>query len=225
MSLLGLDQVFQARGMDEAQLPLLDRLVEHQPINLHQRAYLAQAEATRAQLREQLRSAPPTTWKNLGELDQIVTAHLAQGRAATAAEILEAAYPPDKAPWDVVDRAATLRLHLGEPEKARDLWRRASRVPRPAVRDARLAAASLAEGQFDLARQGYEQALKTDPALFEARYGLAILEQDAGRASAAFEHALAAIESAPNDVARSAARAIASAVSRFARTEASGAVQ
>ena len=150
--------------MEEAQLPLLDRLVEHQAINPHQRAYLAQAEATRSRLRDKLRTAPPTSWKNLGELDQIVTANLAQGRASAAAEILEAAYPPEKAPWDVVDRAATLRLHLGEPEKARELWRRATQVPEPSVRDARLAAATLAEGQFDLARQAYEQALKTDPA-------------------------------------------------------------
>ena len=57
---------------------------------------------------------------------------------------------------------------------------------------------------------------------FEARYGLAVLEQDAGRAVAAYESALAAIESAPSDVARSAARALALAVSRFARAEVNG---
>ena len=75
------------------------------------------------------------------------------------------------------------------------------------------------EGQLDAARKAYEQALATDPSLFEARYGLAVLEQDAGRAAAAYENARAAIESAPSEVARSAARAIASAVSRFARAE------
>ena len=127
-----------------------------------------------------------------------------------------------KPPWDVVDRAATLRLHLGEPEKARDLWRRASRVPRPAVRDARIAAASLAEGDFDRARQAYEQALTVDSTLFEARYGLAVLEQDAGRASSAYEHAVAALEFAQDDVSRSAARATASAVSRFTQTDTNG---
>ena len=66
------------------------------------------------------------------------------------------------------------------------------------------------------------QALATDPSLFEARYGLAFLEQDAGRAAAAYENARAAIESAPSEVARSAARAIASAVSGFARAEVNG---
>ena len=52
----------------------------------------------------------------------------------------------------VLDRMATLRLHLGEPEQARDLWRRASAVPNPAVRDARIAATFLAEEQFEAAR-------------------------------------------------------------------------
>jgi tetratricopeptide (TPR) repeat protein len=222
MTLLGLQQVFEARQMDEAELPVLDRLVEVQPINPLQRAHLARADASRVQIRQRLGPPPRSSWKNLGELDQIVTDHLARGRAGTAAEILERAYPPEKAPWDILDRMATLHLHLGEPEKARDLWRRASTVPRPAVRDARLAAAYFAEGQFDAARQAYEQALAADPSLFEARYGLAILEQDAGRAAAAHEHALAALESAPTDFARAAARAIARAVSRFARAEVSG---
>src|SRR5208282_3154655 len=219
MALLGLEQVFEARRMDEAELPVLDRLVEVQPINPLQRTHLAQADASRVQIQQRLGPPPASTWKNLGELDQVVTERLARGRAGTAAEILERAYPPEKAPWDILDRVATLHLHLGEPEKARDLWRRASSVPRPAVRDARLAVAYFAEGQLDAARKAYEQALATDPSLFEARYGLAVLEQDAGRAAAAYENARAAIESAPSEVAGSAARAIASAVSRFARAE------
>jgi tetratricopeptide (TPR) repeat protein len=222
MALLGLEQVFEARQMDEAELPVLDRLVEVQPINRLQRDHLAQADASRVQIQQRLGPPPASTWKNLGELDQVVTERLARGRAGTAAEVLERAYPPEKAPWDILDRIATLHLHLGEPEKARDLWRRASAVPRPAVRDARLAAAYFAEGQLDAARKAYEQALATDPSLFEARYGLAVLEQDAGRAAAAYENARAAIESAPSEVARSAARAIASAVRRFARAEVNG---
>ncbi len=222
MALMGLEQVFEARQMDEAELPVLDRLVVVQPINQLQRAHLAQADASRVQIQQRLGPPAASTWKNLSELDQVVTERLARGRAGTAAEILEQAYPPEKAPWDILDRIATLHLHLGDPEQARDLWRRASSVPRPAVRDARLAVAYFAEGQLDAARKAYEQALATDPSLFEARYGLAVLEQDAGRAAAAYENARAAIESAPSDVARSVARAIASAVSRFARAEVNG---
>ena len=184
------------------------------------------AESERVRLRQALGPAPSssTAWKNLAELDQLVTDELSKGQAGTAAETLERAYPPSKAPWEIVDRVATLRLHLGEPEKARALWQEASSVPRPAVREARMGAAFLAEGRFDEARRSYEQALAADPALFEARYGLAVLEQDDGHASAAYEHALAAIESAPSDVARAAARAIASGVSRFAQKETSRSV-
>ncbi|MGO8899279.1 MAG: tetratricopeptide repeat protein [Isosphaeraceae bacterium] len=222
MALLGLEQVFEARQMDETGLPVLDRLVEVQPINPLQRDHLAQADASRVRIQQRLGPSPASTWKNLGDLDQVVTEQLARGRPGTAAQILDRAYPPEKAPWDILDRVATLHLHLGEPEKARDLWRRASAVPRPAVRDARLAVAYFAEGQLDAARKAYEQALATDPSLFEARYGLAVLEQDAGRAAAAYENARTAIESAPSEVARSAARAIASAVSRFARAEVNG---
>ena len=47
------------------------------------------------------------------------------------------------------------------------------------------------------------------------------MEQDAGRASAAYEQALAAIESAPSDLARASARAIASVVGPYARREGS----
>jgi hypothetical protein len=87
-----------------------------------------------------------------------------------------------------------------------------------------VAAAELADGQLDAARKQYEQAVAADPGLFEARYGLAILEQDAGRAAASYEHAIAAIDSAPSEVARTAARALASSVARFAHKEASDAV-
>jgi tetratricopeptide (TPR) repeat protein len=114
-----------------------------------------------------------------------------------------------------------LHLHLGEPEKARDLWRRASAIPNPAVRHARIAATFLAEEQLDAARKAYDQALAAHPGLFEARYGLAVLEQDAGRATAAYEQAFTAIESAPSDLARASARAIASVVGPYARREGS----
>jgi tetratricopeptide (TPR) repeat protein len=227
LSILGLEKVYEARLMNEAAVPLLDRLVELQPINQLQRNQQSLAESERVRLRQALGPAPSKSpaWKNLAELDQLVNDELSKGQAGAAAETLERAYPPAKAPWEIVDRVATLRLHLGEPERARALWQEASSVPRPAVREARIGAAFLAEGRFDEARHAFEKALSVDPALFEARYGLAVLEQDDGHASAAYEHAVAAIESAPSDVARSAARAIASGVSRFARNESSRSVR
>ncbi len=221
MTVLGLQEVYESRAMHEAELPLLERLVTLPTVNPLQRMHVTSAAAAAAALRQRLGDPLPAFWKNLGELDRLVTDQLARGRAATAAAILEQAYPAEKAPWVILDRMATLHLHLGEPEKARDLWRRASAVPNPPVRDARIAATFLVEEQFEAAREAYEQALAAQPGLFEARYGLAVLEQDAGRATAAYEQALAAIESAPSDVARASARAIASAVGPYARREGS----
>jgi hypothetical protein len=224
MAVMGLANLYEAREMREAMLPLLDRLVELPTINQLQRMQQSIAESNRIKVRQELGRPPRETWKNLAELDQIVTEQLAAGRVATVVALLERAYPAEKAPWEIVDRIATLRLHLGYPEDAAALWQGVSSVPTPAVRDARIGAALLAMGDMGESRKAYEQALAADANLFEARYGLAVLEQDAGRASAAYEHARAAIDSATTDAGRAAARAVASAVSRFARKEASGAV-
>jgi tetratricopeptide (TPR) repeat protein len=217
LSLLGMQQALELRKMSEAQIPLLTRVLGLTPINAYQRAYQAQAATLLARHRESLGPEPSTSWKNLDKLDQIVKEQLARGRVETVAEILERAYPDDRAPWAVVDRIATLRLHLGQPALAREHWQKAATVPQPAVRDARIAATHLAENQIDAAATAYEKALATDPNLFEAAYGLAVLEQDRGRAAPAYQHALTALELAPNDLSRSAARALASAVGRFAR--------
>jgi tetratricopeptide (TPR) repeat protein len=131
--------------------------------------------------------------------------------------VLARAYPDGSRPWEVTDRLATLSLHLGEPAIARSFWEEAVNPPRPAVRAARVAATHLVEGSFDAARKSYGDALALDPALFEARYGLAVLEQDAGRAPEALASSRVAAEQAPNDVARDAARAIATFVGPYAQ--------
>ncbi len=55
------------------------------------------------------------------------------------------------------------------------------------------------------------------PDLFEAHYCLAVLEQEAGHAGPAYEQAGLALKAAQDDSSRSAARAIAAGVARFAR--------
>ena len=65
--------------------------------------------------------------------------------------LLERANPPERASWEVIDRIATLRLHLGEPGLARTLWQKATTVPQPAIRDARIGTTYLVEGDFDAA--------------------------------------------------------------------------
>ncbi|QEH36888.1 hypothetical protein OJF2_54730 [Aquisphaera giovannonii] len=214
--LYSLLRVYENRQMGEAMLPILDRLLSLSPINPTQMTTLAELGPMRDQVRRGLGGAPETQWKNVGDLERIVNTLLAQGRAETACQVLERAYPADKAPWEVVDRIASMRLHLGEPAEARRLWQVAVAVPSGSRREARVAAADLAEEKLDAARAGYERAVAADPRLFEARYGLAVLEQDAGRAAQALSQAEAAVGCAPDELSRNAARAIAEAVRPYA---------
>ncbi|MBV8610391.1 MAG: hypothetical protein JO034_23395 [Singulisphaera sp.] len=217
MTLMMLAKVFEDRRMDEAELAVLDPLVRLRPINLLQRKTQVEKEARREQLRARLGPSPPRTWENLSDLDRIKGRLLDAGRVVGAADLLEYAYPTEPRLWEVTDQLATLRLHLGEPARARALWEKAVKPPRPAVRAARVAMTHLVEGSFDAARRSYRDARAADPDLFEVHYGLAVLEQDAGRAAEALAEARAAEARAPSDVARAAARAIAAFVEPYAR--------
>ena len=161
---------------------------------------------------------PPASlkWANLSELHGLLDNLYAHGRAAEAADLLESAYPADGRPWEVWDRIATIRLHLGEPERAARLWSEAKGPPSEALRQARIGAARLAAGDFEGARTAYRAAIGADPKLFEAHYGLAVLEADAGHAREALEAAKAAVEVAPSGTAKSAAGQLIQDVTPFA---------
>jgi tetratricopeptide (TPR) repeat protein len=217
LTLITLQLSYDSRQMYEAVLPLLDRIDEVRPINRLQIREQAETGTVRAEYKKRMGVEPSTEWQNLSDLDQAVTANLAGGRAASAAALLERAYPPASAPWAVLDRMATLRLHLGEPARARALLQQATTVREPAIRDARIATTYLAEGDFEAARTHYRLALAAKPGFFEAHYCLAVLEQDAGDAVAAYDQARKAVASAADDTGRSAAGLIAASVSRFAR--------
>jgi tetratricopeptide (TPR) repeat protein len=205
---LGVVIFSELRAMPEAALPLHDRLRALRPLNPHQVAIQAQTAAQRASLVAQLGPEPPATWANLSELDRIVSGLLSAGRVESAADFLDRAYAGDPKPWDVADRLATLRLHLGDPARARTCWSQAVMPPSPALRAARVGATYLIEGDFPAARAAYREALAADPALFEARYGLAVLEQDDSHAAAALAEAHRAEQTAPDNVARDAARVL-----------------
>jgi tetratricopeptide (TPR) repeat protein len=168
------------------------------------------------QLRSSLGGMPPATWKNLDELNGAVEQLLSGGRAASAAAFLVRAYPSASRPWPEADRIATLYLHLGEPSRARAIWEGVSAPPKPAVRDARLAAAHFIEGDIARARETYANALAADPDLFEALYGLAVLEQDVGRAPESLAAARRALAVAPDDIARAATRGVIAVVTPYA---------
>jgi tetratricopeptide (TPR) repeat protein len=152
---------------------------------------------------------------NRNEHDRLLASLLAEGRAGSAADLIERDYPPQSRSWEQADRLATLRLHLGQPARARAAWEAAT-ATRHALRLARIAASHLVEVHFDTARHAYNEALAADPANFEALYGLAVLEQDAGHARAALAAARQAQAHAPGDSAQIAAQEIAAWVAPYA---------
>jgi tetratricopeptide (TPR) repeat protein len=213
---------YNSRDMNEEQVRLLERLPSLSPANGFQTAIQVESTANRARVLAAMGPKSPLTWENRSQLAGLVNRLLAAGRARTAADVLEDAVPADARTWEEADRLATLRLHLGEPDRARASWQAAAKPPHPAIREARVAATYLVEGSFDLARQAYRSALDEDPNLFEARYGLAVLEQDAGRAPEALTEARKAVAQAPNDVARSAAQGIVALVTPYATSAIDG---
>ena len=214
-TLVYLFDLYNHREMYEAANAIADRMLAQRttPERIKALAGLASQIA-----RARAASARPakTAWSNAGELDRVVSALYAEGRVEGAAELLEAAYQPRERTWEQADRIATLRMHLGRPDQARATWLSCTTVPRPGLRDARVGLTYLVQGDLDAARRLYRVAIITEPDLFEAHYGLAILERDAGNAQAALAAARAAEKAAGSDAARAAAGHIASFVGEFA---------
>lgn len=216
LTLTLMKSVYEGREMYQPLRPIYDRILEHSPINPKQQELYDAVEVAMPGLIRRLSEPTPTSWNNLDDLDRLVNNELAMGRVETAVRLLESAHPSGKASWEAVDRLSTLLLHLGEPDRARKHLQGIVNLPRPALKDARLAVCDLVEGRSENARQAYLRAIEAEPNLFEAHYGLAVLEHDEGRAAEAFQQATAAVNCAGNDMARSAAQAIAAAVRRFA---------
>ena len=218
LTLYSLADSFAARDMAEAALPLFARLAAMTPINPAQQAIRGVAEGRLAELIPRIGAPMPSPGRlaSASELDDAAMALLDRGRAGSAADLLEREAPSGPRPWAEADRLATLRLHLGEPDRARAAWQAAAAPIQPALRSARVALTYLVEENFDAARRAYREALAAEPLLFEARYGLAVLEHDAGRAPEALAAADAAHALAAAGSAESATRALADAARPFA---------
>jgi tetratricopeptide (TPR) repeat protein len=204
---------YDSRLMHEPALALLDRVKR------------TASGPDRAEYERKMGSPPALDWRNVSDLDQIVTALLGSGRATTAVALLEKARAGEHVPWEMADRTATLRLHLGEPGRARAVWENAVGAPHAAVREARIGTTYLAENDFESARKHYRLALDAKTDLFEALYCLAVLEADSGDAAAAFTLAKKAVAAARDEPSRTAARLLSMRLARFARpvTELAGA--
>ena len=215
-ALVFLFELYAGREMYEPANAVADRMLAlHSTRELSQ--VLTEFAPRIARARAALARPAKTAWSNAGDLDRVVSALYAEGRVEKAADVLESAYQPRERTWEQADRIATLRLHLGRPDLARTVWLSCPTVPRPALRDARVALTSLVQGDFDAARRLYLAAIAAEPDLFEAHYGLAILERDAGNAKAALAASRAAEKAASSDVARAAAGEIASFAEPYAK--------
>jgi tetratricopeptide (TPR) repeat protein len=214
---------YESRGMFEAALPMWRQLAELDPSN-HLQSVTSQVRglATRqaAGLLAKLGPEPGSAWNNMAELDRAVAAHLDSGRAAGAADLLDRAYPARARTWKVADRLATLYMHLGRPAEARRVWEQVQPPNRPALRPARTAATHVAENHLVLADRAYRDALALEPTMFEALYGLAVLDRDTGQAAGALDASERAEANAPTEFARSAAHAIAEMARPYATARA-----
>ena len=132
-------------------------------------------------------------------------------------DVLELAYPVESRPWEIADRVATIRLHLGEPDRAYRAWAEAKNPPSESLRNARQAVALFARTDFTAAREAYQAAIRLDPKLFEALYGLAVLDSDLGRAKEALESLQAAERVVPHPAAGSALDRLRAMVAPYAR--------
>jgi tetratricopeptide (TPR) repeat protein len=210
--------LYSNREMHEAANAIGDRLLDL-PTSPEISARLQEMTDRVARARAAVVRPPKVAWANAGELDRVVSTLYAEGRAETAADLLESAYQPRERTWEQADRIATLRMHLGRPDLARAAWLSCATVPRPALRDARVAMTYLVQGEMDAARRHYFAATTTEPDLFEARIGLAVLERDTGNAKVALAAARSALRCAPTKSATSAAEDIIAFVQPYAETK------
>lgn len=205
------------RGLDEAALPVMEELISLAPINIAQANYQKVIRDALPSVRDRLGSAIARDFRNRGELEERINDALKHGRARTAAELIDQGVSEESRDWPWTDRLTLLRMHLGEPEKARQALLACRDTAVRGLKASRLGYCDLIEDRFDAARAKFQEALRIDPSLFEAAYGLAVTEQDAGRAGSCRAAGRLAESLARNGTSKLAARAIADAAAPYAK--------
>ncbi len=201
-TLVTLLSLYQAQGLTERAYPIADRIVSLTPRNPTQRLVADSLRPQLPALRDQANAPIAREWSNLNELNSVVERLLNAGQAQVAAEVLALARPALERSWAETDRLATLWLRLSTPATARIIWQSARNVPRPALQNSRVGWTYLIEEDYTDARNHFEQALFTEPALFEAAIGLALLELDAGHREPAIRRIDDALKLAPDSASR-----------------------
>jgi tetratricopeptide (TPR) repeat protein len=140
-------------------------------------------------------------WEGPDGLSLAIAGLLRQGRAEAAARLFDMAEARGiTAEWPARDRVATVLLYLGRPAEAGRVWERAPNAPSPALRLARIATAELAALDDPAAEKTYRAALKLDPSLCEAWFGLALLYTERGDPSEALTAAREGLRQNPTSV-------------------------
>ena len=202
---------YDFRLMNEAALPLLDQIGGAHTTNLHQSEEQAKNEAGRPEYLQKLGSSPATTWRNLSELDQIVTDPARRGPRRESRPSCSSGPIRRKKPVGNHRQDRDLAASSGRARPGTRLWRKATSMPRPGIQDARIGTTYLVEGDFDAARRHYQQAIKADPALLRPTTAWPSSSRMPAMPAAHTERRLRALEAAQDDTRRSAARAIAAA--------------
>ncbi len=202
-----LNSSYEQRLMYEAALPVTEQLVSRYPINQVQAIYPTRDKVEAARVSEEDGHAPVRrtggTWpSSIGSSRRCwpragPRAPRTCSRKATRRSEYRGRPSTGLQPYGCIS---------GSPHGARALWQKATSGPESAIAMARIGATYLVEGNFEAARRAYREALQARPDLFEACYSLAVLEQDAGDATASYELARKAIAMARDDLSRTAAR-------------------
>src|SRR5262249_7751734 len=72
LTLFLLKSLYEARGMDEAALPVVEQLARLRPINPDQARYVESARSQRPEIQRRLGPPPPRDWENASVLDKAV---------------------------------------------------------------------------------------------------------------------------------------------------------
>jgi tetratricopeptide (TPR) repeat protein len=134
------------------------------------------------------RVGPTARSPSAPDVSRSVPRLLQAGRPAQAVRLAEEAGMPrgeSAWPWPLADALAGAWMHLGQPERARALWRKALGPPSEAVRLERLASTHWVERDFAEAVRLYRQAWKADPRRVEPGWALAWLHTQRGEAEPA----------------------------------------
>jgi len=186
-TLMALHRAFEVRGMRDAQGTvglLIDRARAVGFVNGDSRL-TASVNQGHAELERKAKPLPQ--WKQGEDLAHIASELLEHGQPEAAIHLFaEAQGRGIAADWLTSDRVATTLLHLGRPADANQIWEHAIAPPSPAQRQARIATALLAALDLSAAERGYHAALKLDPTLGEAWFGLAWLHTQRGDSAEAF---------------------------------------